>query len=258
MEERLLSKREGIGENKSIGVSDRRLYSFPIHTHDYCEIELVLSGSGAELLGNKKIPLERGSVSILTPADCHSVESECGLLIRNISFCEESVPDRLRDKLYGLASYSGKLDEADIDRLCRAGELLALDGESRERAGCILEYLLSLFPEAASRSGRDPVNIARVFADAHFRDNPSVADGARVACLSPVYFGALFKRRIGMSFGAYVNKKKLTFALALLEGGVGVAEACFESGFGSVSNFSKAFRAEYGRSPGEYRRGADT
>ncbi len=57
-----------------------------------------------------------------------------------------------------------------------------------------------------------------------------------------------------MSFGAYLNKKRLALASALLDGGVSVATACYEAGFGSLSNFSKAFKAEYGIAPGERRR----
>ena len=253
MEDRVLSRRYGIGEDRSIAVSDRYIRTYPLHTHDYCEIELVVDGEGWELFENERIPLKKGSVSVLTPADCHSVESEEGLTIKNISFCEELLPDRLKGRLYTLAAYTGVLDGCDFDRMCRAGELLALENEESPRVSCLLEYIFSLLPGNDGSCERDPVEASRLFADMHFREDISVSEGARVACLSPVYFGALFKKRVGVSYGAYVNKKRLSFALSLLLGGVKVTDACFEAGFGSVSNFSKAFKTEYGRAPGEYK-----
>ncbi len=253
MSEQLLTRRKGIGEGRSLSVNEREIFSFPLHTHDYCEIELILSGEGGQHIGNEKIPIRRGSVSILTPADCHSVESEEGLLILNISFAEELLPERLRERLFSLASFVGALDEAELSRLVKLGELLSLEDEGLTRVGCLLEYLLMLFPKKENRVALDPCEVARLYADTHFRESLTVADGARVACLSPIYFGALFKKKMGMSFGAYLSKKRLAFARTLLEGGVSVAAACFESGFGSVSNFSAAFHREYGIPPSEAR-----
>ncbi|MBQ9084144.1 MAG: helix-turn-helix domain-containing protein [Clostridia bacterium] len=249
MSGQLLTRQKGIGEGRSLSVSEREIFSFPLHTHGYCEIELILFGEGSQEIGGKVIPLKRGSVSILTPTDCHSVESKEGLTILNISFAEELVPKPLRERLYSLASFVGTLDEGELSRLVKLGELLALEGDDLTRVGCLLEYLLMLFPKKEDGGCCDACEAARLYADTHFRESLTVADGARVACLSSVYFVSLFKKRMGISFGAYLSKKRLAFAKALLEGGVGVADACFESGFGSVSNFTAAFHREYGIPP---------
>ena len=44
------------------------------------------------------------------------------------------------------------------------------------------------------------------------------------------------------------------FAKNLLINGMKVTEACFESGFESLSNFLKVFKAQTGQSPKEYQK----
>ena len=96
---------------------------------------------------------------------------------------------------------------------------------------------------------------AILYVETHFRENPSLADAAEQACLSPVYFGNLFKQITGETYINFLNARKVSCAKMLLESGCSVTEACFASGFGSLSGFLHAFKQKTGVSPEKYKKG---
>ena len=68
-----LSKRDYLKEGRHIRAERRRANSFPLHSHDYFEIEIVLGGRGVQHVNSKEYELTRGSVYLLTPADFHEI-----------------------------------------------------------------------------------------------------------------------------------------------------------------------------------------
>lgn len=85
-----------------------------------------------------------------------------------------------------------------------------------------------------------------------------VAKIARRVGLSRSRFRHLFRTQFGISYGRFVRKKKLQRGAMLLRTThLGVAEISYLLGWESPSHFSRLFRATYGCSPREYRRGYD-
>jgi AraC family transcriptional regulator len=86
----------------------------------------------------------------------------------------------------------------------------------------------------------------------------SIESLARDAGLSPYHFLRTFERLTGATPHQYVLRARLREAavrLADSEPGrhSSVLDIAFDSGFGDVSNFNRAFRAEFGVSPRAYR-----
>jgi AraC-like DNA-binding protein len=78
---------------------------------------------------------------------------------------------------------------------------------------------------------------------------------AREAGLSPYHFLRTFKLVVGVTPHQYVLRARLREAASrLAAGGAKVVDVAFDSGFGDVSNFNHAFRAEFGMSPRAMRR----
>jgi AraC family transcriptional regulator len=77
---------------------------------------------------------------------------------------------------------------------------------------------------------------------------------AQEAGLSPYHFLRTFERLTGLTPHQYVRRARLRqSAMRLATEPTRVIDIAFASGFGDVSNFNRAFRAEFGVSPRTYR-----
>lgn len=252
-----LDKNTHIGKDKHLSVKKRYSQTFPLHAHDYFEVEIILSGKGVQYVNGNKQELKRGSICILSPSDFHEVvaESDKSLMAWNISFDETVLSQGRLEAIFLKGSgYTRVLDEATLKKVDTAADLLMKESKCD---GCIrplTEYLLTLLMDKEDVSDNlAPMRKAILFIETHFRENPSLADAAKQACLSPVYFGNLFKQITGKTYLDYLNSRKVNCAAMLLESGFSVAEACFSSGFGSLSGFLHTFKQKMGMSPESYK-----
>jgi AraC family transcriptional regulator len=111
------------------------------------------------------------------------------------------------------------------------------------------------------RSSSTPPNaIARVTRAVRAIDNePDAAHTltslSRDAGLSPFHFLRTFERLVGLTPHQYVRRCRLHHAARrLTTSSANVLDIALDCGFGDVSNFNHAFRAEYGVSPTRLRR----
>jgi AraC-like DNA-binding protein len=116
---------------------------------------------------------------------------------------------------------------------------------------------------AAGRHGADapaPLNaearvVRAVREIARHPDNEHTLDGlAQGAGLSPYHFLRTFERIAGVTPHQYVMRTRLRHAAMRLLAEPGkVLDLALDCGFGDVSNFNRAFRAEFGVSPRAFR-----
>ena len=93
-----------------------------------------------------------------------------------------------------------------------------------------------------------------IHANLHSKLNANVI--AEVCGLSPDYLGALFKAHVGQPLGAYLRAERLNTAKQMLaETQKSTSEIAYLLGFCSESYFIKCFRASFGVTPGEARKG---
>ena len=87
-------------------------------------------------------------------------------------------------------------------------------------------------------------------------DQPlSMEELARECCMSVSTFGRMFRRTMGTTPLAFLRSIRLTVAChLLLHTDRSILEIAGEAGFATLSSFNRAFRAERGASPREYRR----
>lgn len=255
--EKRLDKSTHIGKDKHFKIRKRFSKTFPLHAHEYFEVEIILEGEGIHRLNGKESVLKRGSVSILNPSDFHEViaESDTSLMAWNIAFDETVIsPARLESIFLNGSGFTRVLDEFT---LLKADTVAGLLEQEAKENGCIkplMEYLLTLIMEKKDVEDElSPMRKAILFIETHFRENPSLKEAADIACLTPVYFGNLFKKITGETYINYLNSRKVNCAAMLLESGLSVAEACFSSGFGSLSGFLHTFKQKMGVSPEGYK-----
>src|SRR6476659_5238181 len=86
-------------------------------------------------------------------------------------------------------------------------------------------------------------------------DVPSLA---RIAHVSEAHFIRTFRATFGETPHRYLQRRRVERAMFMLrESDRSVTEICFDVGFTSLGSFSRTFREIVGRSPSEYRDGAE-
>ena len=101
------------------------------------------------------------------------------------------------------------------------------------------------------------VSRARDFIEAALGEELTLARIARAACLSPYHCHRLFCAVFAETPNAYVTRRRLERARALLaHGNASVLEVCLRVGFSSVGSFGTRYRLVFGVSPGTDRRAA--
>jgi AraC family transcriptional regulator len=63
----------------------------------------------------------------------------------------------------------------------------------------------------------------------------------------------MFKATVGQCPSSFVSQLRLELAKLLLSQGASIADAAFDCGFSSESNFVRSFRRAVGTTPGRFR-----
>ena len=106
--------------------------------------------------------------------------------------------------------------------------------------------------------GLDRRRLTRVmeYIDANLEGDLTLAQLAKVACLSRFHFARAFKTAVGQSPHQYVSTHRLERAKELLtRDDRSLLEIAIALTFSSQANFTRAFHQSTGMTPGQYRRG---
>lgn len=91
------------------------------------------------------------------------------------------------------------------------------------------------------------------YIEQHLYEQISMAELARAAMFSPWYSYRLFKSHTGFSPADYIRRLRLSeSAVKLKNENVKICDIAFETGFGSVDGYQRAFLREFGCNPKEY------
>jgi AraC-like DNA-binding protein len=152
-----------------------------------------------------------------------------------------------------------KLDKIFAVDFTKEAEKIAL----KSRIILLLEYFFSnYFNELVEIKEKEPVPeedlqrlkyIEELLANEETKDFPSIAALARIAHMSGTKLKQRFKQVYGFRLYEFFNLQRLEKAKKLLDEGVYAKEAGYAIGFTNVSNFSKAFKKQYGYNPGAYK-----
>lgn len=232
---------------------------FPMHWHNFFEIEIVLSGAGTCIINDKEYDIEKYNMFFLTSTDFHYIKISDEARFINISFDVNMLDER--DSSFLLLSHAERgyrLSADEYERVVSAAMLL--QHECDTQGSCqkqLLEYILSYISQnsendssfSASSEQYKSIKKATVFMELHFRENITLSQIAKEAGYHPAYFSEIFKKITGESYTKALTRLRLAYAKSLLANGFSVSDACFLSGFGSLSNFYTLFKEKFGTSP---------
>ena len=237
--------------------------AYPLHWHDYFEIEIITEGSGTHIFNGEHHPITKGVAYLLTPVDFHEISTDSVVELINISFDETLLSENMRSALYR-ANFSKlrKLDDTDYGCFVSAAQLLAHECDAAGPCICqLLEYLLSRFltgsndGPAGTQLHRAGMSAAMAYIELHFREKITLQKLAAIAGYNPTYFSERFRNLTGETYMERLTTLRINYAKALLANGLSVTDACFASGFGSLSNFLAIFKKHCSVTPSAYRSG---
>lgn len=233
----------------------------PLHQHDFYEIEYIVEGSGKHLINDKSYDVQKGDLLFITPMDFHGYETDNIKTITVHFFAKDMSPEVAQMLGYLNAEIVNSVEEKTVGDL---NYLVRVFKSNRDYAILQLRNLieiivLDLFGTKAvnyeKKYASDNISQAIGFININYREEITLSVIQHKFNVSPAYFSREFKKRTGVCFNDYVAEKRFDYAKKLLSNGNRVIDACFESGFGTVRNFSRRFKEKYGITPKEYANG---
>ncbi|SHE28574.1 Helix-turn-helix domain-containing protein [Modicisalibacter ilicicola DSM 19980] len=233
------------------------------HAHAYHQIVVSLDGHAEfeiEGLGGRIAPLN----GCVVPAD-------------HVHYYEGIGPNRqlIFDLPDDAPAVSG--NHRELARLFDAPRFFALDdslrtyldflvaevGQPRHAPGELLTTtflgcLHSRLPLDRPPADAPRINLATIdrFIHAHLAKRLSVADLARLVCLSEAHFSECFRKQTGLAPYQYLLRQRLAVARRLLTTTrLPLSEVAARSGFTHQSALSRAFRRAFDQTPSQLRRG---
>lgn len=89
----------------------------------------------------------------------------------------------------------------------------------------------------------------------HFKDPISITDVARISNMTETSFCRYFKKRTLKTFVRFLNEVRISYASKLLNNDdYSITDACFESGYNSLSYFNRQFNSVMKMSPMQYKK----
>ena len=244
---------------------------------DY-KISLVLSDDCGAVIGGNAIFPKRGDIVIFRPEEIHFGRFPKSEKYRFVSFL---IPVNLFEKVFVHSQelLSPFLDNAEdkinlirpegsykqeMIKITEEAISLLLDGEEDFSDILVfaklieaLDILKRLYPEQKKRpvvSTLPPV-VAKAL-ELMQKEFPSFSglEELSVQCgCSVTYLTQSFRHHIGTTIHGYLTSCRLENARRLLQEGLGVTEACYQSGFSDCSRFISLFKREFNTTPGKYK-----
>lgn len=250
-----LTHQECFTNNSHVSVLKQTLPSSDLHSHEFFEIEIILSGTGTHIMNSKAYSLQRGMIWLSTPADFHEIIVDDIAERWTIIFDETMISPEQMQTVFNLNNTCKVVSEEVLRRLDTVTQVIYEEHLCDGNLHPLMEYLLNaVVPTVNEQTVTDPIHQAILYTETFFRTNPSITSVANQVGLSPNYFSNLFKQKTGETYVSYLNRRKVTCAMMLLESGLSVSSACFESGFGSLSGFLQGFKKVTGMSPNDYQK----
>ena len=255
-----------------------------LHFHNGIEIGVCREGSGLFFIDNRIIPFGPGDVSVIFSDQPHIAQSpnenpsSWSFLTVDAErlFCDMSASQfrKVQAAINGKHCLSGILPGAEYKEISSLVLMIFDELENQGRdyrlavKGLMLSFLLMVSRLSANGRAENGADCAAAedimllspaisHICAHYGEDISVPELAKLCSLSVTHFRRLFRRTMGRAPSEYLLEVRMRMARSLLRStGISVAEVALSIGYGSISSFNRHFKQNCGVSPREYRRGS--
>lgn len=257
---------------------DNTPFSFPTHWHTIGEIVYVTKKGTRFQVQEKEYCLDSGDILFIWPGELHATiqaEEHSHLIIQYYSHLLDVFPDMmplcnsLLSRHYLSASVPGSPAAEIAEYMNQIKDNLKSNLPLNNMRLCLsLYHILLIFfdyctanknaDSAENRSHRmqtlETITKACCYISEHCDHDLSLEEVSDYVGLSKFHFSRSFKEYTQFSFNDYIAHQRIQKAIFLFENpDISIAEAAFQSGFGSIPSFYRCFKKEKKCSPSEYR-----
>ncbi|WP_341914894.1 AraC family transcriptional regulator [Ferrovibrio terrae] len=236
--------------------------------HDFAAIAAVVEGSFQYRCDSGRALLYPGAFLLGNPGGCfecghdHSTGDRCVSLQFTPALFEEIAASAAGSHRFRFTSAMLPALKPLIPPVARLEAMAAEGGSAVEElafqvAETVIDAVAGGSGMSQAPSHADARRISRVLHHiaAHATEPLDLAQLAGIACMSKYHFLRSFRRSVGVTPHQYLLGLRLRLAARrLLSSTEPVSSIAFDTGFGDLSTFNANFRAQFGTSPGSFRR----
>ncbi len=259
-------------------------FDLNFHFHPEYQLFIVLKGTGTRFIGDHVSPFKEGDLVFTGPdlphvwrSDMEYFEGNKQLTAEGIviyfheNFLGESVLQkaelfRIRQLFLkaqrGMEIQGGKAEqikammieltgEKDFDGVLGLLKILNVLSNTTE-----FKFLASAgYTNSLKESDTERMNIVYAFVLKNFRERISLEQAAGIANMAPASFSRYFKMHTNKTFSDFLTEIRIGHSCKLLiEKRMNISQACYDSGFHTLSNFNRQFKAFTHHTPMEYKK----
>ncbi|SRR5690625_2855856 len=253
------------------------------HAHPEYQLFLVLEGEGTRFIGDTVSSFKEGDLTFLGPNIPHLWRDEDPIdknqPIKNskgivIYFNESSLGNLIeKEELRYLKILLNKIHRGiEIHGSCRE-EIKILMSEIIKLHGIeSLIHLLKIFDKLTrtkeykllhndvysyklKKAETDRINIVFNYVVENFKRKITLKEVARLLNMTPTSFSRYFTKNTSKNFSYFLSELRIKHACKILTSkeNINISEVCYESGFNTLSNFNKQFKAYTQLTPKEFK-----
>lgn len=239
-------------------------HPFPCHVHDVTEIVCLTQGTVDMNIGGESIHLEPGDLAMIFSSIPHSYDYVSGDAAGlTLIFTTEAIPQYKRTlRSMRPASPLLKADQVpgELRPVIRQLMGFAENDSSPLRLAYLHLFLAHLFlelplqPMDRSQLTSMTGQVLNYVAE-HFSEPLSLESTARALGVSRIHLSHIFSQQLKINFRQYVNSLRIDKACTLLRSPENsVSQVAWQCGYGNLRTFHRAFLAQVGTSPNQWRR----
>lgn len=241
--------------------------SYPLHRHDYIEIEYLVSGKLDHDLNGAKSIFSTGDCWCLDNRDLHMFTVLEPVEIHNICIDLKTVPDTIKDFLatitFPMVGHLSNELMPIVNNLFKNLFYVTSNNCSYSEEKAIANLLLLLthmFENCRTTSFKPSSSSYEHIAKAieyimqNYAQPITLTEVAQAIHLSPNHLSKLFPEVSGITFLDYLTNHRIKKAKELLAStDIPVTYIAYDCGFGSFSSFSRIFKKQNGCTPTAFR-----
>ena len=231
-----------------------------VHIHATMEIVIVNQGTLTMTADGKEYDIPEGHGLFIPPFSPHTFHSKEPNLCHVLMFSDVLVPyffDFLKKNsptlhLFKLSDASRELSERLLPNNSNSADYITAEAILAPlchdiHTQCPFESRKIVFGDTFSR--------VIDYIEAHFTEDIDLNSVAYAVGTHPVTVSKMFTKSTGVGFHYYLQYQRCSHAAYLLKNkNMNISEVAYESGFGSIRSFNRAFFAVYNITPTQYRK----